>query len=318
MLEDSRRFLRFVSSFSPMLISPGDLPSVRNGWIFEPKLDGMRGVAFVDGGECRIYSRHGKDHSHRFPMIRKALSKLQGSLVLDGEIACLDEAGRPCLEFIQERILMEREIDIKAAEQEHPACFFGFDAVYADEQLLDVPLLRRKELLFQRMPKSEVIIHVAHYDENPEMLFQACVAKGLEGIVAKLPDSKYLPGVRSSSWVKIKARQTDSFVVGGHTEDHGFLVGQYEEDGSLRYCGNVEAGFRNCDYDQLFERARTVEKSPFANLHRKKQTTWFAPDLVLEVRFLRWTSNSMIREGVFKGFRNDLPAAAVRFVYKEY
>lgn len=318
MMENDGQYDHFCSSFSPMLISQGELRELSSGWIFEPKLDGMRGLVFLNNGKCRILSRHGKDHTHRFPLIVQQFENFSGSMVLDGEIACLDDYDRPCLEYIQERILMDRDIDIAAAEKKHPARFYAFDMVYLNGSLVELPLLERKIRLKSTLEKTAILNFVEHFEEQPEVLFQACVANGLEGIVAKRPLSIYYPGQRSSFWVKVKMRQTDSFVVGGHTEDHGFLVGQYTADGALRYCGNVEAGFRNVDYDQIFARLQLQDASPFLNMRPRKQTTWFRPELVLEVRFLRWTPTGMIREGVFKAFRNDLPAKEVLYHNRSY
>lgn len=308
-------FEKFCSTFSPMLISQGELRAlVGNGaWLFEPKLDGMRGIAMIDNGKCRIFSRHGKEHTHRFPLMVREFSAMEGSLIVDGEIACLDDNAKPCLELIQERILMERDIDIVAAEKQHPARFFAFDMVYCNGSLLETALIERKTRLVKTIKKSGCLNVVDHFEENPDVLYHACVENGLEGIVAKRPESIYYPGLRSSYWLKIKTRQTDSFVIGGHTEEHGFLVGQYEADGTLRYCGNVEAGFRNVDYDLIFGRLTERSTSPFLNSRRRKQTTYFEPQIVLEVRFLRWTPHGMIREGVFKALRNDLPPEAVRY-----
>ncbi len=250
-------------------------------------------------------------------MVRE-FSQISGNVVIDGEIACLDERGRPCLELIQERILMERDIDIASAEQHHPAQFFAFDMVYLNGSLVNSPLLERKNRLFDTVRKSAHLNLVDHFEENPEVLFEACVANGLEGIVAKRRDSTYYPGVRSSYWLKVKNRQTDSFVIGGHTEDHGFLVGQYSEEGLLRYCGNVEAGFRNVDYDLIWNRLQPRKSSPFSNSRVRKNTSWFDPELVLEVRFLRWTPTGMIREGVFKAIRNDLPPNMVLYQNRQF
>jgi bifunctional non-homologous end joining protein LigD len=160
-------------------------------WIFEPKLDGFRALAYIERGSARLVSRKGNTFKS-FPELATAVAcALPGrSAILDGEIVCLDGAGKP--QFYE---LMRRR------GQRH---FYAFDLLWLDgHDLRNLPLLERKRRLRAIVPpQPSLLLYVEHVIETGSTLFEAVCANDLEGIVAKLARAPYTPG--ATTWVKVK------------------------------------------------------------------------------------------------------------------
>src|SRR5207245_3194571 len=125
--------------------------------------------------------------------------------ILDGEIVAFDEEGRPSFQLLQNR-----------GKEAHPMQYVVFDIVYFDGQrLFKVPLEDRKRLLRDVVRDAGLLKYSDHVLGQGTDFFKAAQQKRLEGIVAKLRDSPYLPGVRSSAWLKIKAVLQPAVVIGG-------------------------------------------------------------------------------------------------------
>jgi bifunctional non-homologous end joining protein LigD len=169
------------------LHAPFDHPD----WIFEPKLDGFRAVAYVENGAARLVSR--KANTYRsFPLLTAAIgTALSGhDAVLDGEIVHLGQDGVPL--FYE---LMRRR---------SPQHFYAFDLLWLDgRDLRGLPLLERKRLLRAIVPpQPSPLLYVDHVAETGRALFDLVCARDMEGIVAKLAAGLYAP--EATTWVKIK------------------------------------------------------------------------------------------------------------------
>ena len=127
-----------------MLLKPTAALPRGDKWLYELKFDGFRGLAVKDGKEVRLFSRNGRDLSKRFARITNAISKLRmKSVLIDGEIVCLDEQGRPCFEDVQ---------NFKPSH-ENNLFFYAFDLLSADgENLMSLAIEERKESLRQLLP----------------------------------------------------------------------------------------------------------------------------------------------------------------------
>jgi bifunctional non-homologous end joining protein LigD len=160
------------------------------------KLDGFRALAYVERGEVRLVSRNGLPYRRFAGLCREMAHTLRvGEAILDGEVVCLDGAGRPVFDALLYR------------RAEAP-CFVAFDLLWLDgADLHDQPLLQRKRALRRIVPRrSTCVQYLDHFGERGADLFAAVVDRDLEGIVAKRKDAPYrLIGGRSP-WVKIKNR----------------------------------------------------------------------------------------------------------------
>jgi bifunctional non-homologous end joining protein LigD len=299
-----------------MLMHAEPQPFARAGWLFEPKMDGMRGVAIrgsAETGSVRLMSRNALDFAWRYPSLAAQLQDvLPPDTVVDGEIIAFASDGRPCFERLQERIIMTRDIEIARADLSNPVVFYVFDIMRVEgRDVTTRTLSQRKEILQQAVRESELIKHLQFYADDGLTLFAASSQLGLEGIVGKNASSRYECGVRSKHWIKVKHTVTADVVIAGHRKDYGFLVGRYDADRNLRYVGNVMGGLKSGDYDYLESALVLRDSSPFADKMRSNGAKWFEPLVVAEVKFMHWTSGGFLRMPSFTRLRLDIDPLSI-------
>lgn len=307
---------------APMLAELAEAPFTHPAWMFEPKLDGYRVLAFVHDGEVRLRSRRGLDLTPAFPQIAAELAaQPTGGMVLDGEVLALDAAGRPSFNALQNRAQLKTPREIAAAERDTPAIFYCFDLLhFGGLDLRQAPYSDRRRYLAQcLLPSAHV--QLVHAADDGVALYAAALAQGFEGILAKRRDSRYEAGRRSSAWLKVKPVRSAEFVIGGYTRGQGaraplgaLLLG-YWEAGRLRYAGHVGSGLDAATLARLKQRLAALESGemPFAEpppLHRA--TTWVWPETVAEVKFAEWTPEGYLRAPVFLRLREDVDPRRVR------
>jgi bifunctional non-homologous end joining protein LigD len=303
----------------PMLPTLTDRPFSHPDWLFEPKLDGYRTVALLrPGAAVRLLSRNGVDISDHYPTLVADFERLGArAVVLDGEVVALDEAGRPSFQRLQGA----------RREGAHPRTrlvYYVFDLLYADGyDLRAAPLEARKALLESLLSPTERVRLLEHFAGDGREAYEAAVAHGLEGLIAKQRQSRYETGRRSRHWLKVKATCSDEFVVGGFTRGTGaragafgaLLLGQYDAEGRLLPVGHVGTGF---DARALAALRRQLDvlrtdSCPFARRPAlNAAATWVEPKLVAEVKFAERTRDGQLRTPVFVGLREDKRPADVR------
>jgi bifunctional non-homologous end joining protein LigD len=289
---------------------PGD------AWAYELKWDGVRALAYVDGGRIRLTSRKGNEITHRYPELRK-LGETIGAreMILDGEIAAFDDAGRPSFEKLQQRMHVEGESAIRRLVTQVPVAYILFDVLWLDgHSLMDLPYEERRAQLVGlelngpnwQTPPNEVGDGTAIIAVSRQF--------GLEGVMAKRLDSVYEPGKRSRAWLKLKNRARQEFVVGGwqpgekgRTGSIGSLLVGYYDGEDLVYAGKVGSGLSGAmiaELERLFARCAR-DDSPFARGRVPKGVKFVEPVLVVEAEFTEWTSAGNIRQPTFLGTRED-------------
>ncbi len=306
----------FPASMKPMLASFIDRAFDAPGWMFEPKLDGYRILAFKEAGRTRLYSRSGKDMTADLPRISGALERQPMSdWVLDGEVVAMGEDGRPDFGLLQRYFSQSGRLS--APRSEIRLEYHVFDILYLNgRDLTLVPLMQRKQLLELALVPNEALVPVQYLMRQGEAFFRAAMELGLEGMMAKRQDSTYHTGLRTKDWLKIKAIQAQEFVVGGYTQGEGarsssfgaLLLG-YHRDGEIRFCGRVGTGFTDGLLRQMSDQLRdlTVEVCPFADNAALAETKnkWVKPTLVAKVKFSEWTEAGHLRAPVFVSMRGD-------------
>lgn len=289
----------FPSQFSPMLLHAEKKPFSREGWVFEPKLDGMRALALINNGNCRLLSRNGRDITLTFPGLAKELAKHRGQLILDGEIVVCDEHGKPDFERLQGRWLLTKTREVEIAEARTPASLYVFDMLHHNGfDLTGCQLLDRKHVLHKRVSSSRDVHLVQHFDDGLA-LYDACKEQKLEGIVCKRASSLYRSGARSKDWIKVKFTQLGTFVVVGYRKDDGFLVADVAGS-QLRVVGTVQYGFSQAAYKELLSRLRPAADREISRGKRQDNLVWFEPSVWIDVEFMQWTQKGLLRFPVFK------------------
>ncbi len=307
----------------PMLAGLGDKAFSHPDWLFEPKLDGVRIVAWIDHGRVTLRSREGNDVTDHYPEVTAALAtQPHQRMVLDGEVVALNEQGVPEFGLLQHRMHLSGT-RATLAQGTMPVLFYAFDLLYLEGiDLRPLPLEQRKRRLTAAVRTDNIVQVVEAIPEEGEAFFKAAAAMGLEGMVAKRRDSTYQPGQRSPHWVKVKAVQQQEFVVGGYLPGEGWrastfgsLVLGYHEDGVLKCAGTVGSGFTDAEIKRVWALLTKLRAgdSPFDGPipRQAEQPVWVRPELVALVKYGEWTRNGTLRAPVYLGLRDDKPAAAV-------
>ncbi len=313
----------FPESVVPMLAKLSKLPASDEGWAAEVKWDGVRAIAYCRPGRLKLQSRNLNDVSAQYPEVKK-LSRQLGArdAVLDGELVAFDADGRPSFGLLQQRIHQTTESVVRRRMKSHPVTYVIFDLLYLEGQsLMGEPYSRRRKLLEDMKLSGESWQTPAYSTGHAEDLLEASAKQKLEGIVLKRLNSRYAPGKRNGSWLKVKNLGRQEFVIGGWQEGEGrrrnrlgsILLGYFDEHGELRYAGKVGTGFSERDLDELLQLLRPLARksNPFAGRRGPRQAHFVEPELVAEIEFRELTTEGMVRHGSFKGLREDKPAKEV-------
>ena len=310
---DGARKSAMPSRVEPMLATLGERAFSDPNWLFEIKWDGVRALARIENGICALRSRNSVDITQRYP----ELASLPGALaareaILDGEIVALDARGLSDFGRLQER--MHVRAPGEALISKTPVVFYVFDLLYCDGyDLREAPLLKRKQLLQRLLHASERFRYADHQLEHGKELFALAKETGLEGIVAKRTDSRYVSD-RSINWLKLKVTQTLDAVVGGWTAARtpaiplgSLLLGLYEGK-KLRFIGHVGSGFDAKKHEDLSGKLKelAVDACPFGLVpEANEKPSWVSPELVARVKFSGWTQEHALRHPVFIALRED-------------
>jgi len=316
---------RLPATFKPQLATLVDSAPAGDDWSYEIKFDGYRVLARIDRASQRgskhattqIFTRAGNDWTAKFSKQVKALDHLElDSAWLDGEAVVLDDHDVPSFQALQNAFDANRPQDI---------VLYLFDIPYLNGyDLRGVPLEQRRAILRALLENVDdsVLRFSNDFDFSADELLKSACDMALEGIIGKRRDSGYLCG-RSSSWIKLKCRRRQEFVIGGYSEPSGsrtafgaLLLGVYDSKGRLNYAGRVGTGFDAALLRSVKKSldAHASKQMPFAAAPRERSRTpvhWVEPVLVAECNFAEWTSDGIVRQASFVSLRDDKPARQI-------
>lgn len=301
-----------------MLATAGRLPT-GPGWVYEVKWDGVRAIVSNRDGAARLVSRNGNDVTGAFPELTGLAEVLADhAVVLDGEIVALDETGRPSFSKLQERLgVYGPEADRRS--RRNPVALIVFDLLHLDGfSTRGLPLYQRRRLLEQLDLPAGTQWRLSDQHADGEALLDATKGVDLEGVLAKKTESVYLPGQRTTAWIKVKNLTIDEFVIGGWLPGSGrrddmigaLLLGvpETDEPGSLlRYIGRAGTGFTMAELDRLYAvLAPTVTTgSPFVNDPGERSAVYVSPRLRCRVEYREWTPQGILRHPSYKGLVSE-------------
>jgi ATP-dependent DNA ligase len=282
-----------------------------DGWSYEPKWDGFRAIAFVDGDDVYLQSRNGKPLTRYFP----ELTFPAGRYVLDGEIVLFDDQGRQDFDALGQRIHPAKSrIDMLA--ETTPTRFVAFDVLSdGDEVLLALPQSERRARLEALVDKPVDLTPSTTDAEGAQEWLE-----GAEGVVAKEVGAPYRPGERTGMRKIKRVRTIDAVVMGWRPgKEEGtvgsLILGLHNADGRLHPVGHT-SGFSAKEKRELPAKLKPYETgtrgmgdpSRWAN-DRELEWIELRPELVVEVTFDH-TSNDRIRHGAkITRWREDKPPA---------
>jgi len=280
-------------------------------WLFEIKWDGYRAIAEIRNNVVNLYSRNNLPFNEKFAPIAQSLRTIDDTMILDGEIVVVNKEGRPDFQLIQNY----------QRNGTGTLIYYVFDILYLNGySLMELPLVRRKEILKQVLPDSGNILYGDHIIENGLSFFELAKQNQLEGMVAKKINSTYVQGKRTREWLKIKTAMRQEAIICGFTQPRGsrknfgaLVLGVYKNK-ELIYIGHTGGGFDDDKLEELYKifLPLVIRQSPFKKKPKTNMpVTWVKPELVCEVTFTEWTSDGLLRHPIFLGLREDKKAEKV-------
>jgi bifunctional non-homologous end joining protein LigD len=300
-----------------MLAVAGALPKDDESWSYEVKWDGVRALVAVDGGRITLTSRNGNDVTSHYPELR-GLGLQLGSrqALLDAEIVAFNAEGRSDFGLLQARMHVGKPG--AALLRSTPVQLMLFDVLHLEgTSLLDRTYDERRSILEGLELQGEHWSVPPAFAGGGQALLDATREQGLEGILAKRRDARYLPGKRSDCWLKVKHIRRTSTVIAGWKPGEGGRAGRIgslllgvQGPKGLEYAGHVGTGFSSATLAMLGKELEPlrIDESPFATAVPRmyaKDAVWVEPKLVAEIDYTEWTKDGRLRHPSYKGLRDD-------------
>jgi ATP-dependent DNA ligase len=285
-----------------------------NGWQFEPKWDGFRGVLENDGGELALWSRNGRPLLRYFPELRPLGDLMPPHSALDGEIVIARD-GVLDFDSMQMR-LHPAESRVRKLSAEIPAEFVAFDVLlWGGEPVHERPLEERRAEL-ERVATGFRLSPTSADPSDAEKWLDRFEAAGLDGVIAKRLGLPYLPGSRDGV-LKVKPYKTaDCVIVGVRWKEKPsriatLLLGLYGKGGKIDYVGSaaVAASKHNAIFQRIEPLLEGAPDRGFSEPNRwgtgELAESAVRPELVAEVRYDKVQGNRFRHGSRFLRFRDD-------------
>lgn len=313
-----------LPELAPMLAEHGTPGRARTlsapSWV-EVKWDGIRAMGTWSGGRMRLHARSGTDITARYPELTADGAPFLpvDDAIVDGEVVAFDHQGRPSFSLLQNRMHLTRPREIEREVVRTPVVYMLFDLLRLDgHDLTGMPLHQRRTLLEDVAGDLDAPVRLPPVFDDVDAALAASEEFGLEGVVVKDRASRYRPGLRSPSWLKLKNSLMQEAVIVGIRPGRGDRAGSIGSlllavpdtaGGPLRYIGRVGTGFTERmlhDLQSRLEPLRTTT-APLAGVPAPdaSDALWVRPELVGEVEFGNWTPDGVLRHARWRGLRPD-------------
>src|SRR5579859_5270494 len=304
------------TKWRPQLATPAEVAPKGKGWIHEIKYDGYRTLAFFVGGKARLITRNGHDWTNRYTALAKAFAKLPcKNAIIDGEVVVQDPRGITSINLLEHAL---------SQGDSHAMTYFAFDLCFLDgHDLSATRLIDRKEALeglVAPMVDARSAIQLSdHIDGEGDALFAQASRMGLEGIVSKKADSRYVQA-RSASWLKVKRVDVGEFIIIGFLSNRprtaSSLLLAEERDGELVYVGRVGSGIGDERARSLFSALSAAERasSAAAATPRTPGARWVEPLWSAEIGYRSLSTTRAPRAPVFLGLAPREPVQSARAI----
>lgn len=276
----------------PMLLGELDKPFNDNNYLYELKFDGYRVLIYASYDKIEIRSRNNIDITYLYPELKSIKKMVKNKKVIfDGEIVVLNN-GKPSFSKLQARSHIKDKSKIGSIIDSNPVVFIAFDILYQDKELINEPLIIRKEIL-GKYRDNEVFIKSTIFD-NGIKLFKEIKKRNLEGIVAKEKNSIYIPNKRVNYWIKIKNFKREYFYIHGfifNKDKYSLLLGEYRNK-ELYFVGKISVVPKNIIMNKVLKEKKSGNK--FVN--HKEEARYIMPKIKVLVSYIERTDKMMLRE----------------------
>lgn len=289
------------SPLKPMIVSIGKEAFNDEHYIFEPKWDGMRLLLHKQGDRIEVFTRYGMNISNKFPELKDAAAAIKVHTgIFDCEGIVL-RGGRPVFDDFSYRSRLSHTVRIERAVNTHPATFVVFDVLYTDQDHRQEPLMQRKERLSEIVETTPVLMPTMLVEGQGIPLLDVMKERGMEGIVAKQKESKYMLDTTSKDWLKIKYfKSIDVIILGYRTNPFALVIGLNFRTVKNKPVGVLEFGFTLADKELFLELAKRL------NTVKDENTQWIEPRLCCRIDYLERTDTHQLRTTVFRSFLLDM------------
>jgi len=253
---------------------------------FELKLDGARVQVHVSGGKIAVFSRGRENVTQCMPEIVEQVQGLRiKEAVLEGEIIALKNGSPLPFQFLMRRF---RRIKTEEAA-EIPLKLYLFDLLFLNGKwMLEEPYCSRREKLIEIANENVVEGKIISNAEDGRKFLERALSEGHEGVVAKMLQSRYLPGKREKSWLKIKPAFTLDLVIVAAEWGHGrrakylsdyYLAALDDRTGKFEVVGKTFKGLTNEELEEITKRLKQLQ------IGSKGRVVTVKPEIVVEVSF---------------------------------
>ena len=306
----------------PMTPGAASEPFDSSDYLFEVRWDGLRALAFVEGGGYHLQDQSGRNITELFPELAEVLHRVSGDrLILDGVVVVSDAEGRPDFAALDRRMRLSSTEGMERAAARQPAAYIVFDVLYAEGRaVMPLSLLKRRRLLKQVVSAGGRICLSDAVSTEGDAFFDAAREMGIDAVIAKRKDSPYLPGGRSPSWLLVQDVPRQDVVVLGFVPGadanlfESLLVGVFASPGGGGarepvYVGAVGGGFDRAT-ERLLSQAlpglRAGGAVPLGAERVPADAVWVRPELVASVKFSQWTPEGTLRFPIFVGMHPEV------------
>jgi bifunctional non-homologous end joining protein LigD len=287
-------------------------------YLYEVKWDGLRALLFLENGKVQLQNRNRRDATSSYPEILDPARKVRAkTAILDGEIVVLNDRGLPDFGLLQTRFGHIDPKNVEAVSRINPTVYVAFDILHLNgKDLVSNSLENRKRLLRDVLVEGPHMVFGDYATKNGPAFYTELLKLGFEGVIAKDKNSQYLPGIRSSYWIKVKGSQTlDAFVV-GYTTGEGarrstfgsLVMAVYDKNGKMVHVTNVGGGFDNKSLDHIRSLLdKLVTKTPLISeaIDAPSPIIWVKPRIVCELLYSNFTRDKKLRFPRFQRIRTD-------------
>lgn len=287
------------------LMTAGEVP--RGNFVYQLKWDGVRILSFVSSSGVILQNKQLRIRTEQYPELQRLPRLIDArQAVLDGEIVVPTEGLRTSFQSVIKRDFTSNPGTIKALSQTLPIHYIVFDILQLDGQTITTTPLEERLSLLRRFvhPDGENVTLIEDFPDGQALYF-ATKEMGMEGIVAKDKASAYLPGERTKLWQKIKHRLRETFIVLGYTTRGGLVnslvLGSAETERGSQIKGRAGSGL-TAEHIRMLTAELPKLHLVARPLGFPKDATPVHPYLQVDIEFMEWTEDGVVRAPSIKGF----------------
>jgi len=301
----------------PMMAKTGD-PFDSDNHFFEVKWDGLRALLFLQNGKLELQNRNLRDVTGSYPEIQSVAKKIRANkAIIDGEVVVLSKKGTPDFGRLQNRFGIEDPKRVETARSANPVTYVAFDLLHLNgKDVIKNQLEIRKTTLRNLIEEGPHLLYGDHVETEGLQYYSEALKLGFEGTVGKEKHSPYLPGTRSSFWIKSKGSRTLDAIVVGYIQGEGMrkttfgslVMAMYDDQRKLVHVGNVGGGFDDKTLIMLKPKLeKLVVKKPIITgpVEAPSPITWVKPSIVCEIIYANITADRKLRFPRFNRLRTD-------------